>query len=82
MSTGVGQPGQATRPPGAGVPALPGVFGARSTYSVQSKYGYLALVKFYRVIGEPSRVIEVVGVTGRAEYIRDPGVDFYAGIIQ
>ena len=82
MSTGVGQPGQATRPSGAGVTALPGVFGARTTYSVQSRYGYLALVKFYRDIGEPSRVIEVVGVTGRAEYIRDPGVDFYAGIIQ
>ena len=82
MSTGVGQPWQATRPSGAGVTALPEVFGARTTYSVQSRFDYLVLVKFYRVIGEPSRVIEVVGVTGRAEYIHDPGVDFDAGIIQ
>ena len=67
MSTGVGKPGQATRPSSAGVTALPGVFGACTTFSV---------------VGEPSRVIEVVGVTGRAEYVRDPGVDFDAGIIQ
>ena len=54
MSTDVGQPGQATRPSGAGVTALP----------VQFWY-----VEFYQV-------------TGCAEYIRVPGGDFYAGIIQ